>query len=130
MPKRGEIEVCFKNEIEDGVTGVISNVISQITGATKKSGFKGLNKKFARDGLMDFGCDIKSDIKFVRLDNGMEVSISYNPSSIAPDKNMATLMSKAVNNLASKDELLLFGELWQDRVKRIFENQEEVIKIA
>ena len=39
----GEIKVEFKEDMEDGVAGVIGNVISNITGATDKSGFKGLN---------------------------------------------------------------------------------------
>ena len=40
---RGDIKVVFKESLEEGVAGVIGNVISQITGATDKSGFKGLN---------------------------------------------------------------------------------------
>ncbi len=42
---RGNIKVEFKESLEDGVAGVISNVASQITGATDKSGFKGLARK-------------------------------------------------------------------------------------
>ena len=37
---RGDIKVYFNEDITEGVAGVIANVISYITGATDKSGFK------------------------------------------------------------------------------------------
>jgi hypothetical protein len=66
---RGNISVEFKESLEDGVAGVISNVVSQITGATDKSGFKGLAGKFARHSLMDFDAQIDSSARFTRIDN-------------------------------------------------------------
>jgi len=58
LPVRGEIKVEFKESLEDGVAGVIANVIANITGATSKSGFKGLGGKFARHSLMFFNAPI------------------------------------------------------------------------
>ena len=52
LPVRGHIKVAFKEDEQDGVAGVIANVISDITGATETSGFKGLNGNFARHSLM------------------------------------------------------------------------------
>lgn len=126
---RGDIKVEFKESLTDGVAGVIGNVISQITGATDKSGFKGLNGKFARHSLMDFNSDIESSVKFTRLDNGKSVDLFYNPSSIKPNPDMQMLMQKILQNIASENEIKEFGVLWQDRVKRIFENLKEVIKV-
>jgi len=130
LPKRGEIKVCFKNSLKDGTTGVIANVISQITGATKDSGFKGLNGNFIRHSLLDYNCDIDSDIRFSRVDNNKEISIIYDPSCIPANKDMANLMGKVINGSASKTDHLLFCELWQDRVKRIFDNCDKVIKVV
>lgn len=129
IPNRGEILVEFKDDLNSGVTGVISNVITQITGATKNSGFKGLNGNFVRHSLMDFNVNINSQIKFTRVDTNKQVEITYNPSSISVDENMSNLMQKVLSNSASSNEKELFGNLWQDRVKRIFENSNKVINI-
>jgi len=126
---RGDIKVEFKENMEDGVAGVIANVVSQITGATDKSGFKGLQGKFARDSLMDFNSDINSSARFTRVDNGKSVDVTYNPSSILPNPDMQILMQKIIQEKATQDEVKEFGVLWQDRVKRIFENLDDVLRV-
>ena len=126
---RGAIKVEFEDAIEDGVAGVIANVISQITGATDKSGFKGLQGKFARHSLMSFNSDINSSARFTRVDNAKSVDVTYNPSSIMPNPDMGILMQKMMQGSATADEVKEFGVLWQDRVKRIFENLDEVVRV-
>ena len=127
---RGMIRVEFKEDLQDGVAGVIGNVITHITGATDKSGFKGLGGQFARHSLMDFNADINSSARFTRLDNSKSVDIIYDPSSVLPDPNMGQLMQKMQKALATPEDIKLFGELWQDRVKRIFQKSESVIRIV
>ncbi|MCD6190687.1 MAG: hypothetical protein J7K14_03990 [Sulfurimonas sp.] len=126
---RGNIKVEFSEAMEDGVAGVISNVVSQITGATDKSGFKGLAGKFARHSLMSFSTDINSSARFTRVDSGKSVDVTYNPSSIMPNPAMQPLMQKIMQGAATSDELQEFGKLWQDRVQRIFENLDEVVRV-
>jgi hypothetical protein len=127
---RGHIKVEFKESLEDGVAGVISNVISQITGATDKSGFKGLAGKFSRHSLMDFHSGINSSARFTRVDRGKSVDVFYDPSSIVPNPDMQALMQKIMSGSAQVIEVKEFGILWQDRVKRIFENVQSVIKVV
>ena len=127
---RGDVDVAFKEELEDGVAGVIGNVVSHITGATDKSGFKGLGGKFARHSLMHFHADINSSARFTRVSNGKSVDVNYNPNSIPADPQMMPLMQKILSGGASADEKKRFGELWQDRVKRIFENVDKVITVT
>ena len=129
IPVRGDIKVEFKEDLTDGVAGVIANVITQITGATDKSGFKGLNGKFARHSLMNFNSDINSSARFTRVDTNQSVDVYYNPSSIKPSPDMQPLMQKIMQNQATKDDIETFGKLWQDRVKKIFENSDEVIVV-
>jgi len=126
---RGNVKVEFQEDLEDGVAGVIANVISQITGATDKSGFKGLSGQFARHSLMFFNSDIDSSARFTRVDNNKSVDVIYNPSSIMPNPAMQPLMQKMMQGAASSDELKEFGRLWQDRVARIFENLNEVVRV-
>ena len=127
---RGLVKVEFKEALEDGVAGVIGNVVSQITGATDKSGFKGLNGKFARHSLMDFNADVKSSAKFTRMDNKQSVDVTYDPSSVKPNPQMAPLMQKLTSGQASALEIKEFGNLWQERVKNIFENIDKVIDVT
>lgn len=126
---RGEIKVEFKESLEEGVAGVIANVVSQITGATDKSGFKGLQGNFARHSLMNFDADIKSSVRFTRLDNGKSVDLFYDPSSVQANPKMMPLMQKMLQNQASQDEIVEFGILWQERVERIFENKKDVLTL-
>ncbi len=126
---RGNIKVEFAEALEDGVAGVISNVVSQITGATDKSGFKGLNGKFARHSLMNFNSNIQASARFTRVDTGKSVDVIYNPSSIMPNPDMQPLMMKVMQGTATSDELKEFGVLWQDRVKRIFESLDKVVRV-
>ena len=122
--QRGDIKVEFKEDLEEGVAGVISNVVSQITGATDKSGFKGLAGKFARHSLMSFNVDISTSARFTSVSSGKSVEVVYDPNSIMPSPEMQPLMQ------AQPAEIKEFGALWQDRVKRIFENTDSVITVS
>jgi hypothetical protein len=128
-PLRGGIKVSFKDDLEDGVTGVISNVISHITGATDKSGFKGINNQFARNKLLFFNAKQDAPICFTRLDTNQSVFVYYDPSKIKPNENQAILMQKIMQKTATKKEKLEFGLEWQNRVQRIFKHSDEVIKL-
>ena len=132
IPVRGNIRVEFKDSIEDGVAGVIANVISNITGATEIMGFKGIGGKFVRHSLMHFDSNIPSSARFTRTDNNESVDVFYNPSSIAPDANMMPLMQKIMAGYANNDEKMEFGNLWQKRVKEIIVDNcdnEEIIMV-
>jgi formylmethanofuran dehydrogenase subunit E len=125
MPIRGEIKVAFKEPMEEGVTGVISNVISNITGATETSGFKGLNGKFARHSLMEFNAPISSSARFTRVDTSKSVDVVYNPSGVPANPNMQPLMQKMMQGTATGADKKQFGIFWQERVKEILTNKEQ-----
>lgn len=129
IPKRGNIFVEFKEDSKEGVAGVIANVITQITGATEYLGFKGINGNFARDNLMEFNKDITSSVKFTRVDTKKSVEIIYDPTPVAPNPKQQELMGKIMKGVASIEDRKLFGELWQDRVKRVSNSIDDVIKI-
>jgi len=71
---RGSIDVKLADDLEEGTTGVVANVISYITGATDKSGFKGLGGNFARHSLMAYNQDVQN-IRFTRVDTGDSVDV-------------------------------------------------------
>lgn len=127
---RGNVKVAFEESLEEGVAGVIANVVTQITGATDKSGFKGLQGQFARHSLMSFNANISSSARFTRVDNGVSVDVTYNPQEVKPNPKMMKLMSKLSSGESTPQEVKEFGELWQDRVERIFENLDAVVEVT
>ena len=132
LPVRGDIKVSFKEDLSEGVAGVIANVISNITGATSISGFKGLGGKFARYGLMDFNEQITSSARFERIDTGKKIDVFYNHQLVPANPKMQELMPKVISDMANDKEKRLFRELWQERVKQIlidFKDNEQVCKV-
>lgn len=129
IPQRGEIEVFFKEDKNEGVTGVIASVITHITGATELSGFKGIKGKFSRIRLMHFNENIDSSIKLQRVDTKESIEIDYDPSIIKIDPKQSIIMQKLQQNIATDQEKKEFEILWQQRVNDIFNKVDKVINI-
>jgi hypothetical protein len=129
LPVRGEIFVSFKENSEEGVAGVIANVVTQITGATTTLGFKGIDGNFVRHGLMEFEADITSSARFKRLDNGRSVEVVYDPSGVEGHPRQQELMQKIMQGVASPEDKESFGGIWQQRVEMIFNNVDKVITV-
>jgi hypothetical protein len=129
LPKRGEIKVSFQESFDEGVVGVIANVISHITGATQANGFKGIGGKFARYGLMEFNSQLQPNatVRFERVDTNRSIELVYDSSDIPSSPEMEPLMHLVMQNKATEYEKKLFGKLWQQRVEYIFLNKEKVI---
>jgi len=129
-PVRGEIFVSFKETAAEGVAGVIGNVITQITGATTTSGFKGIGGNFARHSLMEFEADTKASVRFKRLDTGATVEVTYDPSGIPGHPRQQEIMERMMQGMATPEEKAEFGAMWQQRVEAIFGNIDKVITVA
>lgn len=119
IPIRGDIKVSFGQNINEGVAGVIANVISNITGATEITGFKGMGGNFVRHSLMSFNDDIGSSARFTRLDTNKTVDVFYNPHIVEGNPEMMPLMQKLLSNTATEYESEEFKNMWQQRVKEI-----------
>jgi hypothetical protein len=130
LPERGSVKVEMKENIAEGVTGVVANVISFIVGASDVSGFKGIQGNFSRDKLVFFEADIPTEVKLTRLDTMQSVNLSYNPSSKKPNENMMPLLGKCLKGLASAEEKETFKKLWQERVEKILLSTDNLITIT
>ncbi|MDD2568002.1 MAG: hypothetical protein PHS10_08440 [Thiovulaceae bacterium] len=129
LPQRGDVEVSFCEKKEEGVTGVIANVISMITGASDEGGFKGLNQKFARRSLLHFGVAMEGIVRLTRLDTAQSVELFYDPSSVAASPLLQPLIQKVLQNAANAEEIQEFGMLWQERVAKILQRPKEVVRV-
>lgn len=118
-PQRGGIKVSFREAGTSGVTGVMANIATLITGATQDSGFKGIGGKFDRRNLLFFDAPISGEICFERRDTGTAVNTTYHPEIVPPDAAMKGLMQTVMAGSASPSERKEFARLWQERVQRI-----------
>lgn len=119
VPERGAVKASFREGRSEGVTGVIANVVSMLTGGTTDSGFKGLAGRFDRRKLLAFDAPLPLDLRFTRVDTGAAVDAIAHLRQVPADPQMAPLMQACLAGDASPDEARLFGRLWQDRVRRV-----------
>ena len=124
-PERGAIHVSFRDAHLDGVTGVIANVVSFITGATSDTGFKGLRGKFDRRNLLSFDNPIQGLMKFKRLDTGAEVMVDFNSSTVPAPPGLFPSLLHALDGPATEEEKQAFAATWQQRVQQIFEQADD-----
>ncbi|MGE5385782.1 MAG: hypothetical protein ACM3SV_07830 [Betaproteobacteria bacterium] len=119
LPERGGIRVEFRQSRTSGVTGVIANVVSMLTGVTQDTGFKGLGSRFDRRNLLFFDADVPLEIRFTRLDTGAAVDVAARMQGVPADPAMGALMQESLGADADPEITRRFGALWQDRVRRI-----------
>jgi formylmethanofuran dehydrogenase subunit E len=119
VAERGAVRVGFQEDSTSGVTGVIANVVSLITGATQDTGFKGLAGRFDRRNLLFFNDAVGGEIRFTRKDSGAAVEVAAHLQHVPGDPRMRELMSVCVAGHATDEMQHEFGRLWQERVRRL-----------
>lgn len=120
-PERGGIDVLVRDARDSGVTGVIASVLQLLTGAAPETGFQGIGPahRFARKNLMVFGVAMDGLFALRRQDTGRAVQVDWNSTLVPWAEDIKTLMPQAVSGRADEAALARFGQLWQDRVRRI-----------
>ncbi|WP_137285754.1 FmdE family protein [Halorussus salinisoli] len=121
-PVRGDIEVLAGGPKEDATYGVMSRLISYVTGASEADGFGGLagghGDRKQRLSFGDFGAD-EPTFAFRRRDTGGIVEVTYHVGNI-PEAGAATqYLPKLIDGEASDDEREAFREAWHDRVRSV-----------
>jgi len=119
LPTRGNIKVELKGKLSDGTAGVVGSCIGMITGAANEGGFKGINGMFARNNRLFYGVEMEKEVRLTRLDDGLSVELGFDASAIPPLPEQKELMQKIMQGIATVEEKDRFGELWQERVKKI-----------
>ena len=124
LPQRSMIKVAMRQPKDEGVAGVITNVISYVVGASDESGFKGIGGKFGRNNLVEYGADIKGMVRLTRVDTSAWVELDSDTSVVPGSPEMMPLMQKCMQGMATPDEQARFGALWQGRVEAMLLDQE------
>lgn len=118
-PVRGEIKVEFNQDSTNGVTGVVANVASLLTGAMSDKGFKGIGGHFDRRKRLFFAVEMQGEMRFTRLDNNLTVQVAANLQHVQSSPRLPDLMANCIANTATKAEIAEFRQLWQARVRSI-----------
>ena len=133
-PVRGEIAVTVYGEPDEGVYGVMGQVLTFLTGAAPASGFRGLGPKFGRKDLLRFNA-VKPDaqamsFEFKRTDNNKAVMVKFYPQQIPfpPEKGrrMGELMEKVLWEADRGQEKKDFQDLWMGRVKDMLLEEKDI----
>lgn len=119
LPERGAIRVLLPGAADEGVTGVMAQVLTLVTGAAAEGGFKGIAGRFSRRDLLRFGADVDGDIAFERVDTGQRVTASFDASVVPLDAAAQQIAPQVLRGQADADTTRAFGRLWQERVERI-----------
>lgn len=119
VPERGAISVYLSDAEDAGVTGVIGQVLTLVTGAAAANGFKGLGGRHARNHLLHYAQGDLAGIRFRRNDTDAEVEVEIDASSIPADPMQRLLLQQVVSGQADSTHRREFGRVWQDRVRRM-----------
>lgn len=118
-PVRGDIRVEFSQDSTSGVTGVIANVVSMLTGAMSDNGFKGIGGRFDRRKRLFFAVEMQGEMRFTRIDTHQTVQVAANLHRVPASPRLPGLMASCIANTATQAEIAEFRQLWQARVRSI-----------
>lgn len=118
-PVRGNIRVEFSQDSTSGVSGVIANVVSMLTGAMSDNGFKGIGGRFDRRKHLFFAVEMPAEMRYTRLDTQQTVQLTVNLQRVPASPRLPRLMASCIANTATAAETAEFRQLWQERVRSI-----------
>lgn len=119
LPERGAVRVEMRDQAQEGVTGVIANVFSLVTGATVDTGFKGIGGRFDRRGLLAYDAGVSGQARFTRKDTGQSITVTARLEKIPSDPRTAYLMARCISGAASAEQQGKFQDAWQERVRKL-----------
>jgi len=132
--ERGNIAVHMPAPEDEGVTGVMAQVLTLLTGAAAVNGFHGMRGRFRRKGLLSFADQREGDaIIFTRLDNNVRVAVTLDVSLIPADPDQGERLMAILQNYADASQQAAFAAAWQDRVRRLlleFADDPRVIRVT
>lgn len=118
-PRRGGIHVYMPDAEDAGVTGVIAQILTLVTGAAAANGFHGLGGRKHRSGLLHYNSSGIANPCLQRADTGATVEVQYEPRVVGGSREQGELLGAVVHGTADTKQTERFGALWQDRVRRI-----------
>jgi formylmethanofuran dehydrogenase subunit E len=121
-PVRGDVEVSAGGPKSDTTYGVMSRIVSYVTGAAEEDGFGGLAGGYGdRKRHLHFGDADAAEpaFTFERTDTDTAVQVTYHVGDV-PDPGPATqYLEKLIDGTATDEERTAFAEDWHGRVRAV-----------
>ena len=121
-PVRGEIEVTAGGPKDDPAYGVMSRLVSYVTGAAEEDGFGGLaGGHGGRRDLLRFD-EFEADgptFAFARTDTDRSVRVTYHAADVPDAGPAARYLQDLIDGTATDAEREAFCEAWHGRVEQI-----------
>ncbi len=121
-PVRSDIEVTAGGPRDEPTYGVMSRIVSYITGAAEEGGFGGLANGYGdRKHHLHFGDadTVDPTFTFDRTDTDDTVQVTYHVGEV-PDAGPATqYLGKLIDGTATNEEREAFAEAWHGRVRAV-----------
>ncbi|MFC5436565.1 FmdE family protein [Rhodanobacter umsongensis] len=118
--ERGGIALRMPAAEDDGVTGVIAQVLTLITGAASRNGFHGIGGRFVRQSLLEFSdAGDTAGVQFRRRDNGSAVAVELDLTTVPAPANLRELIGAALMPAATAEQRAALAQAWQGRVRRL-----------
>ena len=121
-PVRSEVEVTAGGPKDDPAYGVLSRIVSYVTGAAEADGFGGLAGGYGgRQDLLHFG-DLEGagpTFEFSRTDTGAVVRVTYHVGDVPPAGPAGQYLQQVIDGTASPAEREAFADAWHGRVDRV-----------
>ena len=119
IPERGGVAVGLQAREDAGVTGVIGQVLTLVTGAAGVGGFKGLAGRYARNDLLRYGDAGTENLRMQRLDTQAVVEVALDMSPVPVDPAQRGLLTLILQDQADPAQRREFGRVWQERVRQV-----------
>ncbi|SDU21964.1 hypothetical protein [Nitrosomonas ureae] len=117
---RGNIAVHMPAPEDEGVTGVMAQVLTLLTGAAAGNGFHGIRGRHRRKGLLSFASQREGEaIVFTRLDTNVNVAVTLDVSLIPADPAQGERLMAILQDCADAAQQTAFANAWQERVRRL-----------
>ncbi|MEF8881135.1 MAG: hypothetical protein V5A34_01255 [Halapricum sp.] len=122
LPVRGDVEVRAAGPQNDATYGVMSRLISSVTGAAQEDGFGGLGGGHGdRKNLLSFDAfdpdSADPTFRFRRSDTDDSVEVTYHVSKVPGGGPAMGNLQKILDGTASEDERDAFADAWHGRVQ-------------
>ncbi|MDT3437678.1 hypothetical protein [Haloarcula sp. 1CSR25-25] len=123
-PVRSEIEVRAAGPRDDTTYGVMSRLISYVTGAAQEDGFGGLGGGHGdRQNMLTFDAfepdSAAPTFRFHRTDTGATVEVAYHISDVPNGGPALGNLQQIIDGTASEEDRELFAKAWHGRVQKI-----------
>ncbi|MCU4716944.1 hypothetical protein [Halapricum hydrolyticum] len=124
LPVRGEIEVRAGGPSDDATYGVMSRLVSYVTGAAGDDGFGGLGGGHGdRQNLLKYDAfePVGPDptFRFQRTDTGDTVEVVYHVRDVPDGGPAIGHLQRILDGTATADDREAFADAWHGRVRAV-----------